>query len=162
MSLERANSISTTSEHIGYILGAPLSGLLIAALGAPNALWLNAGSFAVSAGLLAAGVPSVRAAIGRTRMRDGLRFVLRTPLLVTFFTIWTVGAFLIGPLAAVILPVYAQQELGGAGSLAATVTAYGAGGLLGTFTFLGRGDVQLPLAGNSLQFVGATALEGDT
>jgi hypothetical protein len=27
---------------------------------------------------------------------------------------------------------------------------------------LGRGDVQLPLAGNSLQFVGATVLEGDT
>jgi hypothetical protein len=27
---------------------------------------------------------------------------------------------------------------------------------------LGRGDVQLPLAGNSLQFVGATVLERDT
>jgi hypothetical protein len=53
----------------------------------------------------------------------------------TFFIIWTSGALLIGPLAAVVLPVYARQELGGAGSLAACVTAYGAGGLAGTLAY---------------------------
>jgi MFS family permease len=139
MRLERANSISTTSEHTGYVAGAPLAGVLIAAAGAPAALWLDAASFVVSAGIVAGGVPSVRPAIGRTRLLEGLRFVLATPLLRAFFAIWTLGAFLIGPLAAVILPVYARQELGGAGSLAASVTAYGVGGLLGTLAFFAAG-----------------------
>ena len=38
-----------------------------------------------------------------------------------------------------ILPVYAREELGGAGSLAAAVTAYGVGGLLGTLAFFAVG-----------------------
>lgn len=139
MELERANSIATTSEHTGYVLGAPLAGILIAGLGAPNALWLDAASFVLSAALVAGWVPTVRAAIGRTRMLDGLRFVRRAPLLRTFFVIWTVGAFLIGPLAAVVLPVYAREELGGSGSLAAAVTAYGLGGLAGTLAFFAFG-----------------------
>jgi MFS family permease len=133
--LERANSISTTSEHIGYVLGAPLAGVLIVFVGAPGALWLDAASFAVSALLVAAAVPSVRPAVGRTRLLDGLRYVLETPLLRTFFTIWMVGAFLIDPMAPVLLPVYAREELGGAGSLAACITAYGIGGLVGTLAY---------------------------
>ena len=44
MSLERANSVSTTSEHLGYVLGAPLAGVVIAAAGAPQALWVDAAS----------------------------------------------------------------------------------------------------------------------
>jgi MFS family permease len=135
MPLERANSISTTSEHIGYVLGAPLAGILIAAIGAPNALWIDAATFAVSAVTVRAAVPILRAAVGRTRLLDGLRFVAQTPLLRTFFLIWTLGGFLIAPLASVVLPVYAKQELGGASALAATITAYGAGGLIGTLLF---------------------------
>jgi MFS family permease len=141
--LERANSISTTSEHIGYVLGAPLAGVLIAVAGAPAALWLDTASFAASALLVAAAVPSVRPATGRTRLLDGLRFVLKTPLLRTFFVIWIVGAFLIDPLAPVVLPVYAREELGGAGSLAACITAYGVGGLLGTVAY-GLAGMRLP------------------
>jgi len=30
VSLERTNSVSTTTEHLGYVLGAPLAGVLIA------------------------------------------------------------------------------------------------------------------------------------
>jgi MFS family permease len=135
MPLERANSISTTSEHLGYVLGAPLAGVLIVSLGAPAALWIDAASFAVSAMLVAGAVPTLRAAVGKTRWADGIRFVLSQPLLRTFFAMWTAGAFLIGPLASVLLPVYAREELGGAGSFAACVTAYGVGGLVGTLLF---------------------------
>jgi MFS family permease len=133
--LERANSIATTSEHVGYVAGAPTAGALIAAAGAPAALWVDAASFGVSAVLVAALVPSLRPALERAPLRDGVRFVLATPLLRAFFVIWTAGGFLIGPLAGVLLPVYAQQELGGAGALAACVAAYGAGGLAGTVLF---------------------------
>jgi MFS family permease len=143
VSLERANSISTTSEHIGYVLGAPAVGLLIVTVGAPNALFLDAASFVVSGGIVASLVPSVRGAAGPTPLLGGLRFVLRTPLLLTLFSMWMVGGFLIGPLAAVVLPVYARQELGGAGSLAACVTAYGAGGLVGTIAY-GVAGLRLP------------------
>jgi MFS family permease len=135
MPLERGNSISTTSEHLGYVLGAPLAGVLIVSLGAPAALWIDAASFVVSAVLVAGAVPSLRAAVGTTRWADGIRFVLGQPLLRTFFAIWTAGAFLIGPLASVLLPVYAREELGGAGSFPACVTAYGVGGLVGTLLF---------------------------
>ena len=143
VSLERANSIATTSEHVGYVLGAPAAGLLIAAIGAPNTLLLDAASFAVSAGIVAAAVPSTRGAVGPTPLLGGVRFVLGTPLLFTLFGMWMVGGFLIGPLAAVVLPVYAREELGGAGSLAACVTAYGLGGLAGTIAY-GVAGVRLP------------------
>ncbi|MDQ3822466.1 MAG: MFS transporter [Actinomycetota bacterium] len=143
LSLERANSISTTSEHVGYVLGAPAAGLLIAAVGAPSTLLLDAASFAVSAGIVAVAVPSVAGAVGPNRLLDGFRFVLRTPLLFTLFAMWIVGGFLIGPLASVVLPVYARDVLGGAGSLAACVTAYGAGGLAGTVVY-GVGGFRIP------------------
>ena len=135
MARERANSIATTSEHTGYVAGAPLAGVLIAAAGAPNALLIDAASFGVSAVIVAVAVRAAGGAVGRTQLLDGLRFVTTEPLLRTFFTIWTVGAFLIAPLASVVLPVYAKYELGGAGTLAAAVTAYGVGGLLGTFGY---------------------------
>jgi hypothetical protein len=54
-----------------------------------------------------------------------------SPIIRTFFVIWTVGAFLVTPLSAVVLPVYAREQLGGAGALAAAVTCLGAGGLCG-------------------------------
>jgi MFS family permease len=143
LSLERANSLSTTSEHIGYVLGAPAAGLLIATVGAPNALLLDAATFAVSAAIVGGLVPTLRTAIGPTPLGEGIRFVLGTPLLFTFFGMWMVGGFLIGPLASVVLPVYAKDVLGGAGSLAACVTAYGVGGLGGTVAY-GLAGPKLP------------------
>ena len=143
VSLERANSISTTSEHTGYIVGAPIAGLLIATVGAAGALWFDVASFVVSALVVAGAVPSVRPALRGARLLDGLRFVVETPLLRTFFTIWVVGGFLIAPLAAVVLPVYAREELGGAGALAACITGYGVGGLAGAVAY-GAGAARLP------------------
>jgi len=61
----------------------------------------------------------------------GLRYAVTSPIIRTFFVIWTVGAFLVTPLSAVVLPVYAREQLGGAGALAAAVTCLGAGGLCG-------------------------------
>ena len=137
--LERATALWTSTEHAGYVLGAPLAGVLIAALGAPNALWLDAASFAVAAGLVAAAVPTVRAVSERKRYVDelleGLRFVNRDAVLRTFLATATVGNFLIAPLAPVLLPVYARDELGGATDLGLLVGAYGAGGLAGAVAF---------------------------
>jgi MFS family permease len=134
--LERANAVSTTSEHLGYVVGAPAAGGLIAVVGAADALWLDAASFLLSALLVAAGARSaavVAAADGH--LAGDVRFVARHPLLRTLFAIWTTGAFLVAPLSAVLLPVYAKERLGGPGSLAVCVAALGAGGLAGTVAY---------------------------
>ncbi len=133
--LERANSVATTSEHLGYVAGAPAAGATVAASGPAAALWLDAASFALSALLVAVGVPDVRPEREPGRLPDGLRFVLRSPFLRTFFLIWTVGAFLVAPLSMVLLPVYADERLDGPGDLGLAVAAFGAGGLLGTLAY---------------------------
>jgi MFS family permease len=127
-SLERVNSASTTTEHLGYVLGAPLAGVLIAVLGAPGALWLDAASFVLSAVVVLLTVPVVRSTGQRPALPAGLRYIRRTPIIRTFFIIWTVGAFLVTPLSNELLPVYAHQRPGSAGALAAAITALGAGG----------------------------------
>jgi MFS family permease len=137
--LERATALWTTTEHIGYLVGAPVAGIAIAVAGAPAALWLDVGSFAISALVVAVAVPAVAVAGARpTYLRgivDGLRFVAQDATLRTFLAIATVGNFLIAPLAPVLLPLYAQQRLGGAGDLGILVGAYGAGGLVGAAAF---------------------------
>ena len=138
-SLERTNSVTTTTEHLGYVLGAPLTGLLITVAGAADALWLDAASFALSALIVLVCVPDVRAPAARPPLLGGLRFVTRTPIIRTFFIVWTVGAFLVTPLSGLLLPVYANQRFGSAAALGATITALGVGGLLGTLFFATAG-----------------------
>lgn len=56
--LERVNAMSQTLWRTSGLLGPPLAGVLIAALGTSAVLFLDAASFAVSAGLVAGVVPS--------------------------------------------------------------------------------------------------------
>ena len=144
VSLERATALWTTTEHGGYVLGAPLAGILIAALGAPAALVADAVSFAACALLIRALVPGVAAAQARRRylreLLDGVRYVAFEPALRAFLAISTIGNFLIAPLAPVVLAVYAREELEGPRDFGFLVGAYGAGGLAGAAAFgvLGR------------------------
>jgi MFS family permease len=139
ISIERANVLWTTTEHGGYVAGAPIAGLTIALAGAPAALWLDAASFVVSALLVATSVPAVALEPVDERYLDGLvrgiRFVAGDQVLRTFLLLATVGNFLIAPLAPVFLPVYAREELGGAGALGLLIGLYGAGGLIGSIGY---------------------------
>jgi MFS family permease len=136
VSAERANALWTTTEHTGYVLGAPLAGIGIATLGAPTAVLLDAVSFGASAVLIALSARHVVAArVAETHVLDGLRFVLQSPTLRAFLWVWTLGNFLIAPLASVWLPLYARDRLGGAGALGALVTAYGVGGIAGAAAY---------------------------
>ena len=56
MPLERATSLAHVVERGARLVGAPLAGLLIAFMGTANVLWLDAGSFAISAALVWAAV----------------------------------------------------------------------------------------------------------
>ena len=81
MPLERANALHKGTEHVGYVVGAPLAGVLIAAVGAPNALLLDSVSFLLAALVVAVTVPATRRTEPRRRyvseLVEGLRFVAR-------------------------------------------------------------------------------------
>jgi MFS family permease len=136
VSPERANALWTTTEHAGYVLGAPLAGIAIAVLGAPTAVLLDAASFGGSALLIALSAPrGATMQSADAHVLDGLRLVLREPTLRIFLWVWTLGNFLIAPLAPVWLPLYAHDRLGGSAALGALVTAYGVGGILGAAAY---------------------------
>jgi MFS family permease len=139
-SLERANSLYTGTEHLGYVLGAPLGGVLIASLGAANVLWLDAVSFALSATIVALAVERRRAAASTAGgyladLLGGLRFILAERAVVGVVAVHTAGSFLAAWIAPVILPVYAREVFHSAPTLGLMVGAYGVGGLLGTTAF---------------------------
>ena len=138
VSRERASALWTTTEHAGYVLGAPLAGIFIAGFGAPAALWLDAASFIASALLVAGAVPAARVALVPAaylrQLADGLAFVAHDRPLLSLLVLSTLGNFVIGALASVLLPVYAR-ELGGAGQLGLLVGSYGAGGLVGALGY---------------------------
>jgi predicted MFS family arabinose efflux permease len=135
-SLERATSLWVSTEHIAYVVGAPVAGVLIAAVGAANVLWLDAASFALAAMLVAVGVRAARPGADERRrylddLREGIRFLVGDRVLRFFLFAASTGNMLAAPIALVFLPVYANDVVGSATALGLCVAAYGLGGIGG-------------------------------
>jgi predicted MFS family arabinose efflux permease len=145
MPIERANSADRAITRLGPLVGAPLAGVLIALVGASNVLFVDAATFAVSAALVALGVPSAASASAEAEVEgargyfsellEGLRFVRTNALILSMILVATVTNFLDVPLAQVILPVYANTIYGSAASLGAMLGAFGGGAFAGTLLF---------------------------
>ena len=142
---ERANSLFTSAEHLGYLLGAPIGGVLIAAIGVGGALSVTVGAFLLAAGLVGIFVRLSAPRAGdagfeRAGLADAIRFIWADPALRALVVFPTVATLLIGPLVPIILPVMAREAFGDALALGLMVASYGAGGLLGAaaFGFIGR------------------------
>ncbi len=138
--LERVNSAYESLQHLSLLLGPPLAGLLIALLGASRVLWIDAGTFLVSALLIGTTLPrrapSIRSTASyRQDLVAGLRFLRGDRILMTLAVTLAVANFLSGPLFAVMLPVYANDVFGRASSLGLAVAAAGAGALVGSLGF---------------------------
>jgi predicted MFS family arabinose efflux permease len=135
LDLERANARYGGTEHIGYLLGAPLAGVLIAAVGPVNVLWVDAASFVLSAAavwfLRAVPAASPRRSPVRGSLRAAMGTIRRDRALRTLVFVPAAGALLIDPLAPVILPVYAREVADSSVWLGVAVAAYGVGGLVG-------------------------------
>ncbi|MBB6099912.1 MFS family permease [Deinobacterium chartae] len=136
--LERTNTLSELLESGSGWIAPLLAGTLVAALGAPGALWINALSFALSAALVRMGVPDLRPSpepgpVGGGVL-EGLRFVLRDGPLRVIFGSSVVFSASMAALFGVMLPVLARQE-GGALGLGGLLSAFGAGSLLGALAF---------------------------
>jgi MFS family permease len=68
-------------------------------------------------------------------LREGLRFVVRSHLLLSMVLIATIGNALDKPLTTVVAPVYAREVFDSAGALGLMVGAFGGGALVGTLAF---------------------------
>jgi len=79
--MERASGLRSGIQQGAQLIGAPLGGVLVAAVGATAALWIDAASFLVSAALVLLLVPRARrepeAPRGRffAELGEGLRFI---------------------------------------------------------------------------------------
>jgi predicted MFS family arabinose efflux permease len=137
---ERANALFTSAEHLGYLLGAPIAGLLIAVLGVGGALWVTVASFAFAALVVATRVrlPRPHTDAGpaqRAGVRETIAFIRADPALRALVVFPTVAVLLVGPLVPIVLPVLARAAFGNPVVLGLMVAAYGAGGLLGAAGF---------------------------
>lgn len=146
-SLTRAASLFDAVERGARMLGAALAGLVIALLGAEVALLLDALTFLLSALLIGAGLRGVRGAepvkglapvSPRTygaELREGYAYLARTRLLAAVVLMVMFMNGIDQGWNAVLLPVHAERNLGGAAELGLVTAAFGAGGLLGALLY---------------------------
>lgn len=150
--IERSVGLLDGSERLSKLIGASVAGLLVALVGPVAALVANAVAFGISAVitwlLVPAGLARVttvaaaertdaataRASYGR-QLRDGLRFVVRDPLMRLIVAMILVTNLLDSARGASLLPLYADAELGGAGALAVLVAVMGGCALAGNIAF---------------------------
>ena len=145
--LERAVGMFEATERGARMAGAPLAGLLVALLGALPVLALDAATFLASAAVVAGLLPrdgnervqlDVQAAevTGYWRsLGEGFRFVAREPLLRAFVVLILFTNAIDAAKSTVLLPVYAERELGGALAFGLLVGTMGGGALVGSLVF---------------------------
>jgi MFS family permease len=149
MPLERTNSIVMIAGRTSSMIGAPLAGILIAAIGTSNLLWIDAISFGISATLLAVAIPG--RVIARTQgqvaqagtalrtylgeVAEGFRFIKQDGLIFWLAVSFSLGSLLAEPVYSVIMPVYAKEVYGSALDLGFMYAALGAGSILGALLF---------------------------
>jgi MFS family permease len=139
--LERASGIRGAIQQGSQLLGAPIGGLLVAGVGATDALWLNAASFLVSAALVAFFVPhpgraAAAEAPGRflTELADGMRFIWRERVLRALVLTVLVSNLLDAPFP-VIMAVFAEETYGSATELGLMYGTLGGAALLGALVY---------------------------
>ncbi|MFI2647783.1 MFS transporter [Micromonospora fulviviridis] len=163
--IERAIGWFEATERGSRLIGAPVAGLLVSALGALPVLAVDAATFAVSALAVAVLVPaSLRPAAdpgGQSAgyWRDlaaGLRFLAREPLLRAMVLLVLVTNLFDATKSNVLMPVVAARDLGGAAAFGLLVGAMGGGALVGSLLFSAVGH-RLP---RRATFVTAFAVAG--
>ncbi len=137
-STERALAVSEGTSTVLALVVPALTGVLIATVGASNVLWIDAGSFAISALLMARFVPdtirdqSREAGNYLRELVSGLRFVRFEPVLFPLVLFFAAMNLVIGPIDSLILPVYASEVFNSAVTFGLMAAAGGIGALAGT------------------------------
>jgi ENTS family enterobactin (siderophore) exporter len=104
--LARANSYMEATLSVPYIVGPAIAGALVASIGAPSTLAIDAATFALSAASFLAVRRALRAErpaqmpSWATDLRDGVRFIRGEPLVRTVIGFWVLTALVTTPLIA--------------------------------------------------------------
>lgn len=154
--IERSVGLLDGSERFAKLVGASIAGLLVAAVGPIASLFVNAATFAISAALTWSLVPApdpVRAGSPDARhdrragateparasywadLAEGARFVVRDPLMRSLVALVLVTNLLDAARGSTLLPLYADDRLGGAAALGLLVATMGGCALAGNVAF---------------------------
>lgn len=144
-SIGRASAAYESASRGARMLGAPLAGALIAAIGPADALLADAATFAFSALVVGCGIrgvtppPRPTAAPGRpgygAELREGFAYLLRARLLFAVVMMVMVTNALDQAWSAVLLPVHARAYLGGAVGVGLVAGVFAAGALAGSLLY---------------------------
>jgi MFS family permease len=129
----RANAYLDGAQTAAPLVGPALAGVLIAAVGAPNVLYVDAATFGVAAMAVGLFVPRRKpmAEIEQSGLLTGVRYVLRSRLLVVLCTTMLTMEFFFA-LFMTTLPVFAFSDYDQNSRIAGVFyAAMGAGALLG-------------------------------
>jgi MFS family permease len=142
---ERGAGLADSVQRLGSMIGAPLGAVLIALIGAPAVIALDAVSFLLAAALVATLVRVRRAApdpaAGDHRtgiggylddLRAGLRFVRRDPLLRAIVAMVLLTNMLDQAMMAVLIPVWATERFDDAAPVGLVFGAASAGAVVGS------------------------------
>jgi MFS family permease len=133
--LQPANALRATARSTGEILGPLIAGVLVAAAGPGWAFAVDAGTFAVSAALLAwLHLPAHvarEAASFVDDLREGWQAFRSRTWVWTFVAYFAIGNMLWGAWSA-LGPVVAERDLGGAAAWGTVLAAIGVGALAGS------------------------------
>ena len=139
--LERASGIRGAIQQGGTLVGAPIGGVLVAVVGATNALWLDSVSFLVSAALVAFLVPRPTPVAAPepqsrflTELADGLRFVWNQRLLRALVLTVLLTNLIEAPFP-VVMAVFAEQEYGSAADFGLMYGTLGGAALAGALLY---------------------------
>ncbi|KJC63063.1 MFS transporter [Agreia bicolorata] len=145
--LERSVGLLDGSERLARMIGATVAGLLVALMGPIAALFVNAATFAVSALLTWLFVtPAPAAAQTHVQASDepsgywrdlavGLRFVIHDPLMRLIVGLVLITNLMDAARGSTLLPLYANDRLGGAAALGLLVAVMGGCALVGNIAF---------------------------
>jgi predicted MFS family arabinose efflux permease len=159
--MSQANSLIEGGTGAALMLGPALAGLLIPFLGAPNVLYVDAATYAVSFLLVLAFVPrpGAPAATGDDEhgILGGVRFLRNDPLLGPIALVVIGFGFVSGGFSAG-LPVYAYDVFDGSARLAGLFySALGAGAVVGSLVAVGAVRKVAPLRLSAFAILGFAA-----
>lgn len=146
--LSNANALNSIAMTMTQVIGPALGGTMIAALGAPAAIWISTLWYLVSFALLLPlrgvsrhGAAPVQGASVLRMITSGLRSIAGHRVAVAVLLVTLAANTLLWPVFQSFMPVFADQALGlDAAGLGALLTCAGVGGLLGSVVIAALGD----------------------
>lgn len=139
VSFERAGALNQIIERSSRLVGAPIAGALIAAVGPTTVLWIDAATFAISAAVIGLLVNAVKHESlhdtprhWRAEFLEGFHFIWRDRLLLTIVVTVMITNFLD---TGILQTIYMERVYDNAVALGLAVAALGGGAVVGALVF---------------------------